>query len=271
MTAALLLLVLTSWRLQAQPLAASNQPTTESASSKIAAPDAAISGKEPQVEFDVPTSRDAITILPPLSIQECVAVLKLIEARLVNPEIGMDRWNPKETARVFELLLDYIQLTDRKHSSLGNYTWNYLGENGVALGVTDRDSYYVAPVLSNVSAISFTASGGNVLVETIEVIDISNTRYGIPVNRRVIADLPRREVSYLNLPVTVKEVVVYYSVVEGKPRVQLYGGISRKPEYLKAAQHYLLMAQNAITEKQRDSARAAILEAEKQLMNFLNR
>ncbi|GAB4319089.1 MAG: hypothetical protein Kow0059_12830 [Candidatus Sumerlaeia bacterium] len=228
--------------------------------------------KEPQLELDVPPSKQAIPILPPLSVEECVAALELIKARLGNPEISMTKWDPIETGRVFEYLEDYVRLTDRKHSALSNYTWNYLGENRVALGVVDRDSFYVTPALRNVSAISFTAAGGNVWVDRIVVVDVSDRQATIPVRRRILAGLPRKEIVFLNLPMTVKEVVVFYSAEpDDQPRVRLFGGVSRRPEDLKAALHYLGATRQAIAEGRREDALQAAEAAQRHLTNFLRR
>jgi hypothetical protein len=171
-----------------------------------------------------------------------------------------------------DFLLDYLKLTDRKHSNLGNYTWYYIGDKRVSISNMDRDVFYVTPALPNVSAISFRAIEGDVWIEKIEVLDMDDTRYSFVVQRKILDELPRKEVCYLPLPITVKEIVTEYSGSKKQnPRLRMYGGVSREPEHMKAVIHYLREAHQRIREDRIEDAVAALANAQKRLTLFAHR
>ena len=190
------------------------------------------------------------TYVPPLSLNDSI---RLIRRCIQLLEENKDHFVELRKEKVREALADvieYIKTVDHAHSLLTHYKWYYIGRNKVSRGEEiDEDTYNVKPLLKGASAISFSATRGDVYVHRMKVIDAHGAETNFKIDKWIDSGLPRREICYLFFQTDIARIIMDYSAKKNEgPRLSVYVGVTPMPEYAKEAIYYLAAARKA-TEK----------------------
>ncbi len=190
------------------------------------------------------------TYVPPLSLNDSIHLMRRCVDLL---EQNNDQFMELRKEKVRDALADvieYVKTVDHAHSLLTHYKWYYIGRNKVSLGEEiDEDTYYIEPLLKGASAISFSATRGDVYVRRMKVIDANGAETNFKIDKWIDSGLPRREICYLFFQTDIARIIVDYSAKKNEgPRLSVYVGVTPMPEYAKEAIYYLAAARKA-TEK----------------------
>ncbi len=189
----------------------------------------------------------AFTYVPPLSLNDSIRLMRrCIDLLEQNNDQFMEL--RKETARdALADVIEYVKTVDHAHSLLTHYKWYYIGRNKVSLGEEiDEDTYNVKPLLKGASAISFSATRGDVYVNRMKVIDAHGAETNFKIDKWIDSGLPRREICYLFFQTDIARIIMDYSAKKNEsPRLSVYGGVTPMPEYAKEAIYYLAAARKA--------------------------
>jgi len=206
---------------------------------------------------------------PPLSLFECIRLAENV-MDLINPAIQKFKGPRKDKSLyLMNLITDYVKLTDERSSSLLFYKWYFIGKNQDMRETMEEVVFNPAPVIRNVSAISFEAEKADVNIHYMKVKDLEGNTTSFKVNKCIIAGLPRKEVCFLYFPTTIKQIVVDYSTkAKGKARLTLYAGVTDRPENGKASLYYLSRGKNEIENDNFENAKNDLIKAKEYLIKF---
>ncbi len=206
---------------------------------------------------------------PPLSIFETIRLVEsLIE--LLNPSVDVLKPSRKEKAqKIMTLVSAQVKLTDERVSSLLYYKWYKIGNQRVEGETIEEKVYNPQPPIRNVSAISFEATGGNVQIHFVKVIDTNGKVSNFNVNKWIFDGLPHKEVCYLYFPANIKSVIVDYSAkTSSRARLTVFAGVTDRPEHGKVALYYLTRVAKSIESDNFAQSEADLVKAREALISF---
>lgn len=206
---------------------------------------------------------------PPLSVFETIRLVENV-IELLNPSVDVLKSSRREMAqKILTLATDHVKLTDDRVSSLLYYKWYYIGYQRVEGETIEEKTYKPQPPIRNVSAISFEASGGNVQVHFVKVVDINDKVSNFNVNKWIWDGLPHKEICYLYFPTTIKSVIVDYSAKPNtRARLTVFAGVTDRPEHGKAALYYLSRAAKSVEAENFAQAVADLSKSRESLILF---
>jgi len=209
---------------------------------------------------------------PPLSLSDSIRLTENVIA-LVNPATEKFKGPRKEkAATLLNLISSHVKITDDRLSSLLFYRWYYIGTHRVDTVTIDEDIFLPQPPLRNVSAISFEATGSDVLIHYMKVVDINNHVAEFNLKKWILAGLPRKEVCFLYFPTTIKRIVMDYSTKpDSRARMKLFAGVTDQPEYGKASLYYLSTSRRQVETGDFKGAKENLRKARELLIKFQNR
>jgi len=131
-----------------------------------------------------------------------------------------------------ELAADYLEHLAQVSVGEIPYRWISLGKRRVSGGRLDTDTFTPPGPVQGVMAVRFRASRGDVFLIHLTVRDPREASQTYSLSRWAFADLPKREIVYLNQPADVSEVVVTMRH-DGKRsrRIFVELGVPERPEY----------------------------------------
>ncbi len=186
---------------------------------------------------------------PPLSVTDSIRLLYRVRNLLDPDDPDFLEVRREKATEVIDLIIDYVKMTDDRHSLLPFYEWRPIGEKRVSLGGIDEDTYDVSPVHRDISALSFVARRGDVYIHNITVIDEEDKETKFKVERWIRIGVPRKEVCFLYFPTNIDSIVINYSSRKNareNPHLQVFIGKTNVPEYGKAALYYLSRARRML-------------------------
>jgi len=206
---------------------------------------------------------------PPLSIFESIRLTENV-ILLLNPSVEKFKGPRKELAmNLINLIIDHVKLTDDRVSSLLYYRWYNLGQHKVSDDDIEEDIYKPQPPIRNVSALSFEATGADVFVHHMKVVDIQNNAIRFNINKWIIDGLPHKEVCYLYFPTTIKSIILDHSTKKkAKAHLKVFAGITDRTEYGKAALYYLTRGRKAVESDSFADAVTELKSARNTLIQF---
>ncbi|MCX8037447.1 MAG: hypothetical protein N3D11_10475 [Candidatus Sumerlaeia bacterium] len=191
---------------------------------------------------------------PPLSVEEAAALIRaaLDILSMKDPATLIARC--QKACEIMDAVSAYLNVLDRRHSSLASYQWHLVDSEKVDGPGVDRDIFLARPVIHNVSAISFAASFGDVLIHSVEVQDASGQTTTFTLKRLVEEKYPHEQICYLFFPTAVRSVAIQYEAktqTTRTPRLAVFAGIALEEEYLKQALWYLRYARREASQAAR--------------------
>jgi hypothetical protein len=143
----------------------------------------------------------------------------------------------------------------------------------------DQDAILFEPPVERISAISLQATGGDVRVHRIRVIDEKNsTRQLFDYDSKPLLVrhlLPRREVFHLWRRTTISRIELEYARVDStggvRPRIIIFGGTTSRREYIKTALFQLELASDRLNRKDWARALDAVAEAKEGLGDYMRK
>jgi hypothetical protein len=210
--------------------------------------------------------------IPPLDISDCTRLLKDLREQL---EVMETESPPNEVrrARVAAALLDvsdYIKQLDRRTVSLDSYTWIKLGPLRVEPGEPNKEDIIIDIAIPDVHALALRAEHGRVLVDEVTVhADNEAGSQRVPTFFYLQNDSPKREVTFLQRPLSLKEVEAVIST--DSPRgadVFIYAGVAEHEEFGKQSLFHMAQAGQLLGEFKLAEAREQLKEAERALIKF---
>lgn len=216
-------------------------------------------------------------VRPPLSLDEALSQLR--QAQLLLASAGSAA--PDDVPQTIGSVINYLSFRDDLHTSLANYTWQALGNAKVENSTRDRDELSFEPPVKRVSALTFEAVGGDLMVQRLRVYDEFDRlrdEFDYEAEPRVVrSDLPRRQVFHLWRRTTIKRVEWEASRLSTNeqsglsPRLILLGGTTDRPEHVKTAIFQLTLAQTALQEKNKKAAAEGLARAAQALADQLKK
>jgi len=246
--------------------------TQETKQSLVQAPSEQKPGEKPEESDPALESMQFLlkrNFTPPLSLFECIRLMENV-MDLINPSIEKFKGPRKDKSlHLMTLITDYVKLTDDRASSLLFYKWYFIGKNQNMRETMEEVVFKPAPVIGNVSAISFEAEKADVNIHFMKVTDLEGNTTSFKVNKCILSGLPRKEVCFLYFPTTISKIVLDYSTKsKHKARLTVYAGVTDQPEYGKAALYYLSHSQKEIENEEFENAKNDLLKAKKYLIKF---
>jgi hypothetical protein len=201
--------------------------------------------------------------LPPLSLSDAEWLTD--RAQLILEHSG-EAETPEDVrlARLMiQAVIDYVQLSDQRRSSLADYHFTYLGKTSLETPAQPVDfSFTMESPMRSVQALGLRATRVPVEIEMVAL----ETTAGEPVTLRpaltLDPDVPGRSFLYLLEPTTVTRItVVARTDSDRRPRVLVWLGQAPRPEYLRQALNHLGEARGALEEADADRAAAELDQA----------
>ncbi len=192
---------------------------------------------------------------PPLSVEEAASLIRATVDILSMKDPATLVARCQKACEIMDAVSAYLNVLDRRHSSLASYQWHLVDSEKVDGPGVDRDIFLARPVIHNVSAISFAASFGDVLIHSVEVQDANGQTTTFTLKRLVEEKYPHEQICYLFFPTAVRSVAIQYEAktrTTRTPRLAVFAGIALEEEYLKQALWYLRYAR-------REAIQAALL------------
>lgn len=209
---------------------------------------------------------------PPLSLAEAIRLTEKARILLLPDTEQLEGPRSTKAQKLISLVKNFVKLADERSSNLLYYKWYYIGRNRVEREEIEEDIYDAKPPIPKSSAISFEATGEDVLIHHMKVIDIQNNEIEFSLNKWILEGLPRKEVCYMYFPVTVKQVVIDYSTrKDSVARLKVYVGVTDNPEYGKASLYYLTRTVELIQKKNLKEAAKDLEKARNQMILFNKR
>ncbi len=187
------------------------------------------------------------TYVPPLSLNDSIRLMRRCIDLLEQNNDQFVELRKEKARDALADVIEYVKTVDQAHSLLAHYKWYYIGRNKVSLGdEIDEDTYDVEPLLKGASAISFSATRGDVYVHRMKVIDAHGAETNFKIDKWIDSGLPRREICYLFFQTDIARIIMDYSAKKNEsPRLSVYVGVTPMPEYAKEAIYYLAAARKA--------------------------
>jgi len=217
--------------------------------------------KEEQKEF-LPYS-------PPLSFHQSAILLKKVQNRISDKKGELIIDEIEHLIEIIKSVENYLGVIEEKYSNIDEYSWYYIGKHRVGKRPVDKDHYVVRPPLKNVQVISFEAQQEDVFLIDVEVITELEKSIKFKMEKVIYSRYPRREMCKLFFPVTVSEITLrYYPCGEKSAIMQVYCGISEKPNRISETLYYLQTAKNSMQSRDWEDASLNLEKAFKILIRF---
>lgn len=219
--------------------------------------------QEPSSEPPLPLGANT---LPPLSLSDAAYLLDRGQRILEQPGV-QDMPEELRLARLMlQCVIDYVQLTDQRRSSLTEYTFSWLGKETIRSTDLITLTFTLEEPLPNVQALALDCTRDPVMVSAVDI----ETASGRTITRRpsLLLDpaMPGRSFLYLPEIVQVSAVTVTVQTEsEDRPRLKIWLGQAPHPEFLRQALAHLFEARGALDAPDLDLA-AAEMELARRLV-----
>ncbi len=273
-----------------------DQPVTVNPPTNVS--DLLTTGSEPaaRTPAPLPATPPPISYLPPISLRETLRLMDRVSSTLSRqapavavvttpgaavpappaPEVPVE-----SLQRMIRSCINYLRYRDDIHTSLSDYEWVELDDERVenSPDAPDQDAILFEPPVERISAISLQATGGDVRVHRIRVIDEKNsTRQLFDYDSKPLLVrhlLPRREVFHLWRRTTISRIELEYARVDStggvRPRIIIFGGTTSRREYIKTALFQLELASDRLNRKDWARALDAVAEAKEGLGDYMRK
>lgn len=161
-------------------------------------------------------------------------------------------------------VIDYVQLSDQRRSTLTEYEFVYLGKTTLeTVGASVEFTLTREEPLPQVQAIALQATRvpvriESMIVETRDEEDLLVLRPGLQLD----PNLPGRSFLYLPEPMEVRRVTVTARTESDfRPRVKVWLGQAPRPEFLRQALYHLTQARGALEQSNAGRAAAELEQA----------
>jgi len=175
----------------------------------------------------------------------------------------------REMESRLDLAADYLEHIAQVSVGEIPYRWISLGKRHVSGGRLDTDTFKAPGPVQGVMAVRFRASRGDVFLIHLTVRDAREESQTYSLSRWAFADLPKREILYLNQPADVSEVVVTMRH-DGKHsrRIFVELGVPERPEYARETAFLCRETMRLARRGDLSGAGAALSRAEQRLAEF---
>ena len=236
---------------------------------------ARLSGQDSAPTPAAPTAPARSQHYPPLCTEDVLGLLEqsiaLLEAAGEEEEgEAVDSPVRNRALQWITSAREYSELLENRHSSLGSFTWLRLGVQRTLGRQVDRLPLPTA--VSNVAALAFEATGGDIWLESVIVTtgDDVRTTTALTVKRWIFQDMPWTAAAFLPEGARVWDILTDRRAWEGRAELTVFGGVARRgfQDYGRRALHYMERAENQLTRDNRANALDALRQAQEMVTRF---
>jgi hypothetical protein len=221
-----------------------------------------------------------ISYLPPLSVEDCIALSQRLTRHLDHVPDRVDPGSIDPSAfRMVDSLRAYLRSRDEQYSSPLDYEWSFISKGRVSRDGPDVDVFEFPEAIDRVSVLGFEAEDGDIVIHQVKVYDESGAIIagfrGEHDNRWLVqAYYPRRDLFHLWRRATISKIEVRYEAADPAahtdPRLIINVGKSNIREYGKMAIFHAGEAKDALSVGDIAAARKALTELHKNAADFRN-
>ncbi len=215
-------------------------------------------------------------IVPPLSVNESRRmILEVVELLEEQPDLR-DRPQLLELQdRKLRAASRYIERIDRAFSTLPYYHWELVSDEKIPGGEGGEQLITLREPLPGVTALSLRVNNQDVMIDSMEVIDVSGKVWEFNNPILLPAFRPRHEVCFLPLPTDLKQLRITSRTAnprpdQRRPRLTIHAGVCTLPESGKHALHHIHEARERIRNGESAAAAAQLRRAALLLQEFVN-